>query len=91
MAELKATVRAARVGAARSVNQEVLDLYWRIGRLVLDRQQSEGWGMKVIDRLSADLRAEFLGMRGFSARSLVYMRSFAAAWPQPCHDPARRA
>jgi predicted nuclease of restriction endonuclease-like (RecB) superfamily len=45
------------------------------------RQSEEGWGAKVSDRLSVDLRTEFPGMRGLSTRNLVYMRTFAAAYP----------
>ena len=76
-------MQAARVRAARVVNVEVIDLYWRIGRLILDRRNSEGWDSRVVDRLSADLRAEFPGMRGLAPRSLEYMQTFASAWPEP--------
>lgn len=78
--QIKAQVRTARVDAARVVNVELIALYWRIGRLILDRQAGRGWGAKVIDRLATDLRAEFPGMRGFSPRSLRYMRTFAASF-----------
>ena len=56
-------------------------LYWDIGRMILERQEKEGWGTKVIDRLSADLREAFPDMQGLSTRNLKYMRAFAAAWP----------
>jgi len=79
--QVKAEVLAARVRAARAVNTEVIELYWRIGKLLLDRQNSEQWGSRVVQRLSDDLRAEFPGMRGLAPRNLAYMRSFAAAWP----------
>ena len=79
--QVKAEVLAARVRAARAVNTEVIELYWRIGKLLLDRQNSEQWGSRVVLRLSDDLRAEFPGMRGLAPRNLAYMRSFAAAWP----------
>lgn len=59
----------------------MIDLYWRIGGVILARQAAEGWGARVIDRLSQDLRAAFPDMSGFSARNLKYMRAFAAAWP----------
>ena len=75
--------RAARVRAARVVEVEVIDLYWRIGRLILDRRSSKGWGSRVVERLSADLRAEFPGMRVLAPRSLEYMQTFASAWPEP--------
>ena len=47
----------------------------------LARQEREGWGAKVIDRLSQDLREAYPDMRGLSPRNLKYMRAFAAAWP----------
>jgi len=56
-------------------------LYWEIGRIILQRQAAEGWGSKVIDRLSADLRDAFPDMKGLSPRNLKYMRAFAEAWP----------
>jgi hypothetical protein len=49
--------------------------------VILERQESEGWGAKVIDRLAVDLREAFPDMKGFSPRNLKYMRAFAAAWP----------
>ncbi len=54
----------------------MVGLYWQIGRLILGRQESEGWGSKVIGRLAADLRAEVPGRRGLSQRNLDYMRTF---------------
>jgi len=81
LAKVKQEVRSARVRAARVINSELIEMYWRIGRLILSRQEQQGWGSGVIDRLAADLRAEFPGMKGFARRSLVYMRTFAAAWP----------
>lgn len=64
-----------------AVNRELVLLYWAIGRRILENQRLEGWGAKVIDRLSQDLRQAFPEMTGFSPRSLKYMRAFAAAWP----------
>ena len=57
LAELKRTVAAARWQAQRVVNTELLRLYWQLGAAVLERQRSEGWGTRVIDRLATDLRA----------------------------------
>jgi predicted nuclease of restriction endonuclease-like (RecB) superfamily len=57
-------------------------LYWDIGKAILDPQKQQGWGAKVVDRLSADLREAFPGMKGLSPRNLKYMRKFAEAWPE---------
>jgi len=83
LAELKARIHAAQQRAARSVNSELVLLYWQIGRGILERQGREGWGAKVIERLAQDLRNAFPAMKGFSPRNLKYMRAFAQAWPDP--------
>lgn len=78
---LKRRIQSAQVKAILAVNQELLLLYWHIGREILERQQQEGWGSKVIDRLAKDLKREFPDMKGFSPRNLKYMRAFADAYP----------
>lgn len=82
LSEIKARVRTAQIRAHLAANGELLALYWDIGRLILDRQNAEGWGTKVIERLSQDLQNEFPGQQGFSPRNLKYMRAFAEAWPE---------
>ena len=81
LAELKSRIHAAQQRASLSVNRELVLLYWHIGRDILQRQSRDGWGSKVIDRLSQDLRNAFPDMKGFSPRNLKYMRAFADAWP----------
>jgi predicted nuclease of restriction endonuclease-like (RecB) superfamily len=79
--DLKRKITEARHRASLSVNRELILLYWSIGRDILDRQEREGWGTKVIDRLAVDLAHAFPQMTGLSARNLKYMRAFAGAWP----------
>ena len=79
--DLKHRIRSARTRAALAANRELVLLYWQIGRDILERQEREGWGAKIIERLAKDLRAEFPDMKGFSPRNLKYMRTFAEAWP----------
>lgn len=57
-------------------------LYWQIGDVIRTRQERAGWGAKVIDRLSHDLRQAFPDMSGLSSRNLQYMRTFAGAWAE---------
>jgi predicted nuclease of restriction endonuclease-like (RecB) superfamily len=80
LAELKERIRRAQIKAALAVNRDLFLLYWSIGTDILTRQREQGWGTKIIERLSADLRREFPEMKGFSSRNLKYMRSFAKAW-----------
>lgn len=79
--ELKDRIRNAQVRAAVSINRELVLLYWQIGQDILNRQQQQGWGAKVIDRLANDLQKAFPEMKGFSSRNLKYMRSFAETYP----------
>jgi predicted nuclease of restriction endonuclease-like (RecB) superfamily len=79
---LKERIGSAQVRAALSINRELVLLYWQIGRDILNRQQQQGWGAKVIDRLAADLRQVFPEMKGFSRTNLLYMRAFAEAYPE---------
>lgn len=74
---LKKEIHQSRIRAHLSVNKELIMLYWRIGKNILDRQKAEGWGSKVIENVSQYLRTEFPEMKGLSARNLVYMQTFA--------------
>ena len=81
LADLKQRIHGERLRVVMTNNAAMVLLYWDIGQRILDKQSSEGWGARVIDRLSADLGQAFPDMKGFSPRNLKYMRSFAAAWP----------
>jgi predicted nuclease of restriction endonuclease-like (RecB) superfamily len=81
LGEIKERIRSERLRVVMAANASMVLLYWDIGQLILSRQKEEGWGAKVIDRLSADLREAFPEMQGLSPRNLKYMRAFARAWP----------
>ena len=76
LAQLKTRIHAAQQRATLAVNRELVLLYWQIGRDILARQEQDGWGAKVIERLAQDLRSAFPDMKGFSPRNLMYMRAF---------------
>lgn len=81
LGEIKQRIQAERLRVVMAANSAMVILYWDIGRLILDRQEHEGWGAKVIDRLSTDLQEAYPDMAGLSPRNLLFMRSFAAAYP----------
>jgi predicted nuclease of restriction endonuclease-like (RecB) superfamily len=83
LGEMKSRIQAARIAAARSVNREIILLYWDIGRGIVEKQKAAGWGDAVVERLSADLRAEFPDLRGFSANSIWLMRQLYAEFSTP--------
>jgi predicted nuclease of restriction endonuclease-like (RecB) superfamily len=80
VAAIKQRVRAAQYEALRAVNKELVTLYWDIGRMIQERQSTERWGRSVVERLAADLRAEFPGIVGFSASNLWRMKLFVETY-----------
>lgn len=80
--DLKSRIRSAQVKAALAVNQELVMLYWQIGRDILERQKSHVWGSKIIDRIAIDLKQAFPDISGFSRSNLKYMRAFSEAYTQ---------
>lgn len=76
LGEIKARIRSAQYEAFKAVNQELVGLYWDIGHLIVKRQEGGSWGKSVVEKLAADLRQEFPGIRGFSVQNVWYMRQF---------------
>ena len=79
--DIKSHIRTAQMTTALKVNTDLLQLYWNIGKAINEVQRTTSWGAKVIERLSKDLTKEFPDARGYSERNLLYMRSFAEAYP----------
>lgn len=78
---LKEKIKTAQQRAIMAVNNELLFVYWEIGSAIAEQEQLVGWGGKIVDKLAADLKAEFSEMKGLSPRNLRYMRDFALAYP----------
>ena len=70
LSQIKERIRRAQVKAALSANAGMILMYWDIGRMIHERQQHEGWGAKVVPRLSQDIRNEFPEVKGFSKRNI---------------------
>jgi len=80
LTEVKERIRSAQYEALKAVNKEMVGLYWDIGRMIVERQDIEGWGKAVVEQLAADLRTEFPGVGGFSASNLWRMKAFFEAY-----------
>lgn len=83
VAELKARILSARISVSRAVNRDLILLYWDIGRGIIQKQQTLGWGDAVVETLAKDLRTAFPTMGGFAARSVWNMRRFYLAYAAP--------
>ncbi|MDX1929144.1 MAG: DUF1016 N-terminal domain-containing protein [Pirellulaceae bacterium] len=80
---LKSRVRQSQTKAMLSVNRELIQLYWDIGRQIVERQDFEGWGKSVVERLASDLQKAFPGIQGFSKDNVWRMRMFYLAYRSP--------
>lgn len=78
--KIKERIRGAQIKASLKVNEELIKLYWDIGKTIVEKQQKEGWGAKVIEKMSIDLRSSFPRMAGLSPRNLLYMKQFVEAY-----------
>ena len=78
--EIKNEIQNQRISVVLNANSSMICLYWRIGKAILKKQEEEGWGAKVIDRMAKDLKEAFPDMSGFSPRNIKYMRKFAECW-----------
>ncbi len=70
LSEIRDKIRLANLRASRAVNRELINLYWEIGKMIVDRQQQFGWGKSVVEKLAEDLKKEFPGIKGFSKANL---------------------
>jgi predicted nuclease of restriction endonuclease-like (RecB) superfamily len=77
--EIKERIRQAQYDALKSVNKQLIALYWDIGKKIVEKQESLGWGKSIVENLSSDLQKEFPGIRGFSAANLWRIRNFYSA------------
>ena len=73
---IKENIRASQYSALKSVNKELISLYWNIGKSIVNKQDTLGWGKSVVKTLSEELQKEFVGLKGFGERNLWNMRNF---------------
>lgn len=79
--EIKEEIQTEKLSVVLHANSKMICLYWKMGKAILKKQNEEGWGTKVIDRIAKDLKEAFPEMSGFSPRNIKYMRKFAECWP----------
>ncbi len=80
--EVQQRIRSAQYEALKTVNREMINLYWDIGQMIVIKQQDASWGKSVVEQLAKDLQTEFPGISGFSARNIWNMRNFYVTYSQ---------
>ena len=77
---IKTAILQSQARAAKAVNQEMLALYYGIGRFISANTRNRNWGKGMLAQISERLRSELPGLRGFSSTNLKNMRLFYEAW-----------
>ena len=72
----KSRIRSAQIKAAVAVNTELIQLYWQLGQMIVERQENAQWGSAILEAVAADLKVEFPNLTGFSRSNLAYMAQF---------------
>ena len=73
---IKQRIKSAQYRASLSVNSTLLELYWDIGKDVVEKQKNEDWGSGFIEQFASDLRKSFPEIKGFSTRNVYAMRQW---------------
>jgi predicted nuclease of restriction endonuclease-like (RecB) superfamily len=89
LADVKGRIQSAQTRAVLAVNSELVRLYWDIGRIIDDRQASEGWGAAVVPRLAMELKNELPDLKGFSERNIKLMLAFYREYPDTGRSPEK--
>jgi len=69
-------IKTAKDRIVKTVNTEIIDLYWQIGKEVSEKVENGGWGKSVVEELSNHIASNFGNMRGFSPQNIWRMKQF---------------
>lgn len=74
--DIKQKIYSAKSKAILSANRLMIELYFEIGKSIVEKQEALGWGKSVVEQMSRDLIDEFGEKSGYSTQNLWYMRQF---------------
>lgn len=78
LSEVKARFSQSQIKAAIRVNTSMLELYWSIGRDLVDLHAEERWGSGIVKQFALDMRQAFPDQTGFSYTNVKYMKQWYA-------------
>ena len=79
---IKTIIHSTRTKIVLSANSELLNLYWKIGKEIVNKQKKSNWGSKIIEKMSIDLKHEFPEIKGFSRRNIYAIRQWYLLYSQ---------
>jgi len=82
ISEIKKRIQSGQIRASLAVNQELISLYWDLGKVIVEKQKVTNWGDGRVDQVAKSLKLELPGLAGFSREYLYYMKRFYLAYNQ---------
>lgn len=82
MRQIRQRVLLAQQRVIYAANEEMLGMYWDIGKMLQQSQQTDVWGKKTMQRLSVDLKNDYPEIKGFSVRNMQCMIQFFSEYNQ---------
>ncbi len=89
--EVLTLIQSAQQKVVATTNQELIKLYWNIGKYINDRLTTSEWGQKTIEQLSIFIQTQEPGIKGFERRNLERMRQFYEIYPDSLIATALRS
>jgi len=80
--KISTLIAKARINALKTVNKELLNLYWEVGKHISEKVNSDNWGKSVVEELSVFISSEYPSVKGFSSRNLWRMKQFFETYYQ---------
>ena len=69
-------IETSRNNALKKVNEELINMYWNVGKYLHEASQSASFGDSYIDKIATDIQTKFPGIKGFNRRGLYRMKNF---------------
>ncbi len=76
LSDIKSKILQGRLTVAISANNALLQLYWELGKEIVEKEKNANWGQALIEQLSIDLKIAFPEVKGFSRRNLYAIRQW---------------
>ena len=74
--QVAAIIANARENAFRKVNEELILMYWNVGRHLSEKAKDASYGDGYVEALASYIQKNFPGIKGFNRRGLYRMKQF---------------
>jgi predicted nuclease of restriction endonuclease-like (RecB) superfamily len=69
-------IQSTRLKVAKTVNHELITLYWEVGKYISNKVESAEWGDGIVENLASFLEEKIPDLKGFNKRGLYRMKQF---------------